>query len=698
MLRARYVSIRMTLGLVLSVMGVIMLGFAAGAVLEARQQAAQEAAVIELVRASRALLQTLNMTRFERGASLQFLAADQPVDPNTLASLYADRQRAIGGYAETRALLDGLRLDAVHATLGPLQAARDRIERVRPRIDAALRVAKEQREAALVPEVQAAFSEMLDALITTSDAVDAAIPLTDPVLRRDLALKRAAWEARMANGAVALRVQTSLAAGTSWTLAETVAAATERGRLDAAWKAATEAASGASETVRAAYQRAHANNFEGAPLARRLAVADALSRAAPPGLTLAQARGLDTPEQVTIVDLAFVSLDEMIARAETLSAAARGTLVRASAILLTILLLVAIGFIILFAGVVRPIRRMTDAMKALAAGDAAVVVPAGSSREIGAMAAAVQVFKDNLIRTRQLEAEAEEARRTAEEQRRAGLRQMAETFEAAVGDVIGQVSGSAAKLQATAQTMTDTAGQTAGRSTAVAAAAEQAAGNVSTVAAAAEELGSSVQEIGRQVQGSAELAKLAATEADQTASLVQELSGAVARIGDVVGLISTIAGQTNLLALNATIEAARAGEAGRGFAVVAAEVKALAEQTGRATDEISGQIARVQDSTGQAVSAIGAITARIREINGVATTIAAAVEEQGAATQEIVRNVGQAAQGTEDVTSNIAGLAGVAEQTGRAAEHVLGDATTLSRQSDHLTAEVERFLAGLQAA
>ena len=369
-------------------------------------------------------------------------------------------------------------------------------------------------------------------------------------------------------------------------------------------------------------------------------------------------------------------------------------------ILVGLALLIALGAAIgLALGVSRPLRRMTDAMGRLADGDMGIAVPGvGRGDEIGAMAGAVQVFKDNLIRTRALEAETEAARAGAETLRREGMRSLADQFEAAVGGVVAQVGTAAAQLHVTAGGMSGTASQTAQRSVAVAAAADQAATNVTTVAAAAEELGSSVVEIGRQVQGSATLSREAVTAASQTASFVRDLSEAAQRIGDVVALISSIAGQTNLLALNATIEAARAGEAGRGFAVVAAEVKELANQTARATDEITGQIARIQGSTTQAVEAIGGITGRIREISEVASSIAAAVEEQGAATQEIVRNVAQAAIGTGEVTQNVTGLANAAEETGLAASDLLASASDLSRQSEQLGAQVAQFLATVRAA
>jgi methyl-accepting chemotaxis protein len=354
--------------------------------------------------------------------------------------------------------------------------------------------------------------------------------------------------------------------------------------------------------------------------------------------------------------------------------------------------------IVLVLGGVSLLIVLRAAMTTLSEGRTDLAVPeAGRHDEVGAMARAVLVFRDNAIERERLqgESEAEGLRRM---RRAAALNDLIQGFEASITGVAATIATASGELRGTAQAMSGAATQTAGQSGTVAAAAEQAAANVRAVAAAAEELGASVQEIGRQVDGSARLAQSAVTEAGQTAAQVRALTEATARIGDVVGLISSIASQTNLLALNATIEAARAGAAGRGFAVVAAEVKELAGQTAKATEEITSQIAAIQASTGQAAGAIGQITARIEEISGVATSIAAAVEEQGAATQEIVRNVSQAAAGTGEVTGNIAGVAGAAEETEAAASQVLASASELSRQSEHLSAEVDRFLAQVRAA
>ena len=218
------------------------------------------------------------------------------------------------------------------------------------------------------------------------------------------------------------------------------------------------------------------------------------------------------------------------------------------------------------------------------------------------------------------------------------------------------------------------------------------------MASATEQLASSVSEIGRQVHESAKIAAEAVAQATETNERVGNLSSAASRIGDVVELINTIAGQTNLLALNATIEAARAGDAGRGFAVVASEVKALAEQTAKATGEISQQISGIQAATDQSVEDIRAIGGTIARISEIASTIASAVEEQGAATQEISRNVQQAAQGTGQVSSNVVDVQRGASETGSASAQVLSAAQSLSQDSNRLKAEVGRFLSTVRAS
>jgi len=349
-------------------------------------------------------------------------------------------------------------------------------------------------------------------------------------------------------------------------------------------------------------------------------------------------------------------------------------------------------------GISRPIRVITDAMNMLAGGNKKIDIPGQDHRdEIGDMAKAVLVFKENMIKAEELAAQEAVAQKQREE--RANLiEKLTNDFDADVSMVLKTVASAATEMQATATSMTATAEETSQQSTVVAAAAEQASNNVQTVASAAEELSASISEISQQVNQSSQVANKAVAEADRTNAQVRGLAEAARKIGDVVELISDIAAQTNLLALNATIEAARAGEAGKGFAVVAAEVKNLANATSKATDEITTQISGIQQETDGAVDAIQSISAIIAEINEIAATIASAVEEQGAATQEITRNVQEASSGTSEVTSNIHGVNEGAASTGAAAEQVLTASGELSEQAEDLRRKVETFLSAVKAA
>ena len=346
-----------------------------------------------------------------------------------------------------------------------------------------------------------------------------------------------------------------------------------------------------------------------------------------------------------------------------------------------------------------PVCAMTAVMGRLAEGDHDVAVAGGDkSNEIGRMARAVTVFRDNARERARLEQlQAGEKQRAEAERRRAAM-DMADRFEQAIGGVVGMVDTAAMRLQKAAQTLSSSAEETSAQSASVAAASEQASANVATVAAATEELSTTVREISRQVEQSVEIAAKAVGEANATDGRVRGLSTAADRIGNIVGLINEIAAKTNLLALNATIEAARAGEAGRGFAVVANEVKGLAEQTAKATAEIGSNITAIQTSTGEAAEALAAIGRTIGRMNGIATSIASAVEEQGVTTEEIARNVQQAAAGAGAVTSNITEVTRAAADSSAASALVLDAATDLAAQAETMRRTVSDFLATIRAA
>ncbi|WP_162937515.1 methyl-accepting chemotaxis protein [Indioceanicola profundi] len=364
-----------------------------------------------------------------------------------------------------------------------------------------------------------------------------------------------------------------------------------------------------------------------------------------------------------------------------------------------IALLVAGGCFLVGRAMFSPLEGIRAAMERLSGGDLSVDIPwSARADEIGRMAQAVVVFKDNALAVERLRAEQEETKRQAEAARRAEMMRLADSFEASVKCVVEAVASAATEMQASASSMSATAEETSRQAMAVAAASEQASVNVHTVAAATEEMSASIGEIGRQVSSSAEISAAAVREAARTTGIITGLVEAARQIGDVVELINAIAGQTNLLALNATIEAARAGEAGKGFAVVASEVKALASQTAKATEDIQAKVAEIQAATGGAQSAIEGIGRTIERINGIAAAISSAVEQQEGATREIAGNVQQAAHGTQEVSASIGGVNQAAAETGAAAAQVLNAASGLSGEAEKLRAEVAGFVAMIRAA
>ncbi len=470
-----------------------------------------------------------------------------------------------------------------------------------------------------------------------------------------------------------------------------------RGHIDGGWdtvRAYVSRPTADPEIVR--LQRKNGSMFEGYRQLRASIMRAGMAGAAYPA-TADQWRARSQAASASVEELARLAGQVSARIAET--AVARGE----RHIRVDIILLVAGGtaillsFWIVLRRVSQPLGQMTQAMKRLAAGDKEIAISwTERADEIGAMARALQVFRENAIENERLQEERRERESRAQEEKRGSMLELADRFEAQVTGVVESVAAEIREMEGIAARMAETADQGSQKSATVAAASREATTNVTTVAVAAEKLSASIAEIGRQVGQSADISGRAVERATRTDETVQGLTQAAARIGEVVELINDIAGQTNLLALNATIEAARAGEAGKGFAVVANEVKNLANQTARATGEISAQISAVQDETRDAVTDIQSIRDIIGEINEISMTIAAGVERQGVSTKEIARNVHQAAAGTEEVNATIETVSTAADETGSAARQVMEATKSLTQRADDLSHEVTRFLAGIR--
>jgi len=436
----------------------------------------------------------------------------------------------------------------------------------------------------------------------------------------------------------------------------------------------------------AATWQAWARTLLGASAAIEIPAPDAFDR-----LETRLSAGLDRLVAITVADVASQ-------RQATEQQAATQQTIAFVSLVLAIVAAIGIG-VTMATALTRPLSRLHCVMQKLSDNDLDVeIADQGRSDEIGAMAAAVLVFKNNAIEKQRLEADQQRVLAEVEQQKRSAMHDMAADFEASVMGIVEAVSAAATQMRTTAQEMAATADQATDRSSSVADAAVQASTNVQMVAEASEAMARSINGIGERVRESSSIADRAVGEAERTNATVEGLAAAAQTIEDVVGLISEIASQTNLLALNATIEAARAGEAGKGFAVVASEVKSLANQTAQATEQITTQIANIQASTSGTVEAIQGISGTISEISTIATSMATAVDEQGVVTQDIAASAQKAGDGTKDVSDGISMVTGAASETGRSAARVLEAVGDLSQQSARLESELTNFLAKVRAA
>ncbi|WP_439572557.1 methyl-accepting chemotaxis protein [Phreatobacter sp.] len=557
-----------------------------------------------------------------------------------------------------------------------------------------------QRRPRIADDYYAATDGMISLLDRVSTRTTRLIKLDDALVDQLMELKQNAWTTRQAAGDTSVFISNPLA-GMALPANPLVGYATLVSRMETSWAAVEQLAAGLPlpPAFATALQNARGGFLDPEFGKVRMATLMQLINKEQPRFTAMEWSPMAVQKLATILDVAEAALSAARDHAGALmDRSFRGLAWQLGALGLALVFAVA-AIVLMMRRVVGPLTAMRDAMLRLAEGDTTVVTPFMARRdEIGGLAGAMETFKTNMIEAERLRSERQDAEARSAAERREAMIAFADTFQRAVGGVVETVSRASSELETAATSLSRTAETTQSLAVVVAAASEEASTNVQSVAGAAEEMASSVSEIGRQVEESTRMSHEAVSQAQTANTRIGELSEAAGRIGDVVRLITAIAEQTNLLALNATIEAARAGEAGRGFAVVASEVKQLANQTAKATGEISSQIAMMQTATQESVAAIRDVGETIDRLAGIAAAIAAAVEEQGAATQEISRNVTEAAQGTSQVAHNISSVNEGAAETGSSSAQVLSSARALSQESVVLQREVERFIETVKAA
>ncbi|WP_027515466.1 methyl-accepting chemotaxis protein [Bradyrhizobium sp. WSM1417] len=645
------------------------------------------------------LFKAMHNLRTDRSTTVRLLNATEPMDGEIEKYLRALRDAQMPAMARALELLPTMDFPQSGTLVPELARLYKLLIEEQKQFWEDVAKPKDQRRAGLPKEYMETTQGLLDTLDKLSNTLAATVNHLDAAIDQLLSIKQNAWLLRNTAGEASLIVSTGLAAG-KITPEGRYAYTQHVGGTSAMWKALELSTSGMQlpAGLASAMASAKSSYFEPQYLALRDRLADALVKGEKPEMTANQWSPLTVGRMASAVAVAEGALDA--ARIHTQEQ--RGAAERALIVQLTLLALavgLAVGAIMLVSRrVITPLNTIRDAMLKVAGGDLAV--DSGyldRNDEIGALAGALETFKQQANEKLTIEAQERERNAGASARQRAVETYVGE-FEGAVRKTLGELSEASGEMRKTSGDLSAVSRQTNDRVQVAGKASNDASMSVDSVAAAAEELSASINDISQQAAHAAGIASRAVAQARDTDGTVQGLQKSAGRIGEVVGLINTIAQQTNLLALNATIEAARAGEAGRGFAVVASEVKSLASQTAKATEEISEQIADIQKVAADAISAIQTIGGIIGEVNEVATAIAAAVQEQGAATQEITRSTQFAAQGTKNVSDNITGVKSDADAAAAAADNVKHASEMLESQSRQLGHEVSDFLGKIRAA
>ena len=694
--RTRTLNISTSLYALFGMAALVMSSQAVVGVLHAWSQVGEGARVEQLAAANQQLFAALQYVRQERGPTRVALEAKGTTDPALVEQQLGARAKAAPALAAFLATCERITC-AEAADIATIRPAMDTVVAMRREVDPAFRQTLPERRPGIAKDWNVASTALVEALEKVSLALTDQVRMVDPEIAELVGIKEAAYITRDGVGLERTVIQGAMEAKKVTPEAK-AKMADLRGQATAGWRMVRNLSTrrGVPPPVIAAIKKAQQELA--AYIQKRDAIEKAVAEEREPPMSDTELVNVSIGALNLIVGICEAALDGIIAHAKDQSASARNDLLLNAGLLALALLLGIGGLVFAARRIARPIGMITHAMRKVADGDLGGEVPYRErGDEVGHLAATLAVFKGNAAAKARMESE-----QHSEQARKAERQQAVEAaiagFGASIGRTLAAVSAAAGEMRATSEAMSGTAAEVSHRGEAVSSAAEQASGSVQTVAAASEELAASISEISRQVSHAANISREAVEAAQQTTGTVTSLAEAAQRIGEVIKLINDVASQTNLLALNATIEAARAGEAGKGFAVVAAEVKGLAGQTAKATDEIRTQIENVQTATNAAVAAIDGIGGRIGEINAVSTAIASAVEQQGAATEQITENTQAAARGTRDVTANIIGVNQGVAQTSQAAAMVLAAADGLRRQADDVRGEVDRFLETIRAA